>query len=439
MRPFENRCEVNLTSSDQARVRRIPNRFRSPLKGWLLLALGCTGTEFVDRDNIDALTGLEAVEELRIGSVDDPDVGFSQLYLADVDSDGNVYVLEGMDRQIRVYNPAGSLIRRIGGPGEGPGEFEDPPIFGVHGDSVWAFDMGARRITFFDRAGNVLSAARTDGLKIPLPGRYGYVFPSSMRSDGTLAGWLMMVGYGRDDAPSPVGAGEQVPIPHVRFAASGEVMDTLGWMPSPPPRMQPPPGYGGDRFRFTTIGSRRYLVPDPPPDLPIWMPLSDGYIAVDVPYAVNDASGAFTVTRIGLAGDTVYGRRLTYRPEPYTAVDLDSVAARAARGFGNDRTPDAEVQTARNVLRSEMKFPELKLPIAEPWLDRDGGVWLRREDPPGSISRWVILDAEGEPRGELGLAPKTRPLWSRGDTLWAAEYDENDVPWLVRYRLRKRA
>lgn len=425
-----------MTGPEYPRAGRLSRRLQSLLAGWSLLGLACARADTVDKNNIEALPGLAAVEELRIGSVDDPDIGFSQLYMADVDSDGNVYVLEGTDREIRVYNSAGSLIRRIGGPGQGPGEFQDPPRFGVHGDTVWAFDMGARRITLFDRTGNVLSAARTDGLKIPLPGRYGYVFPSSMRSDGSLAGWLLMVGSSRDDPPSPVAAEEQVPIPHVRFAGSGEVIDTLGWMPSPPPRMQPPPGYGGDRFQFTTVGSRRYLVPDPPPELPIWMPLPDGYIVVDVPYAINEAFGAFTVTRINLTGDTVYERSLTYRPEPYTAADLDSVAARAARGLGSARTPEAEVQTVQNVLRSEMRFPDLKLPITNPWLDQDGRVWLRRDDPPGSMARWVLLEADAELRGELSLAPRTRPLWSKGDTLWAAVYDENDVPWLVRYRLR---
>jgi hypothetical protein len=31
-------------------------------------------------------------------------------------------------------------------------------------------------------------------------------------------------------------------------------------------------------------------------------------------------------------------------------------------------------------------------------------------------------------------SPRAR-LWSRGDLFWAVDFDELDVPWLVRYRI----
>jgi len=398
--------------------------------------LACADGGFVGVNSIESLPQLSVVEELRIGSVDDPGFGFSQLAMVDVDSDGNVYALEALDKEIRVYDPRGQLLRRIGAPGEGPGEFQNAPQFGVHGDTVWAFDIRARRLTLFDRRGEVLSTARVVGLKIPLPGRYGYVFPRQMRPDGTFTGWLMMVGSSRDDPPSPVGPDDRVPIPHVRFNAQGEVIDTLGWMPGPPPRIQPPPGYGADRFRVTSIGSRQFVVPNPPTELPTWLSLDDGYIAVDVPYATAQDIGAFTVTRIGLAGDTIYHRTFTYQPVSYTDEELDSAAAQGARGFGNAGAPTDEIRVAQNVLRSELEFPELKLPIRHTWLAQDDGVWFVRDDLPGAPARWVLLGPDGNPRGELQLASNTVPLWSRKDTLWAAEYDDTDVPWLVRYRIK---
>jgi hypothetical protein len=401
------------------------------------LLVGCVDAQPVHDDNIDALARLTAVPETRIGSADNPEVGFSQLATVDVDSDGNVYALEAMDPEIRVHDSSGRLIRRIGAPGEGPGEFQGAPWFGVHGDTVWAFDLGARRITLFDRTGKVLSTARTEGLRIPLPGRYGYVYPFRMRSDGTFAGWLSTVGSSPGDAPPPVDRDERVPIPHVRFSAAGEVIDTLGWMPGPPPRVQLPPGYGADRFRMITIGSRRYPVPDPPTELPTWLSLDDGYIVVDVPYATASNVGAFTVTRIGLAGDTIYHREFAYQPSSYAVEELDSAAARGARGLGNAPVPEAERRVAQNALRSELRFPALKLPIRHPWLAQDGGVWLLRDDLPGGPARWIVLGVDGHPRGQLQLAPDTRPLWSRGDLMWAAEYDDTGVPWLVRYRIER--
>jgi hypothetical protein len=76
-----------------------------------------------------------------------------------------------LDRQIRVYDEAGTLLRRIGGAGEGPGEFGGSPSFGVVGDTVWAYDGRLERITLFDRRGNLLSTGRVVSLRIPLLAR----------------------------------------------------------------------------------------------------------------------------------------------------------------------------------------------------------------------------------------------------------------------------
>ena len=55
---------------------------------------------------------------------------------------------------------------------------------------------------------------------------------------------------------------------------------------------------------------------------------------------------------------------------------------------------------------------------------------------PGEAVEWVVLDARGRPRGRLELPANVRILWSRDDIVWAVVPDENDVQWLVRYRIR---
>ena len=49
------------------------------------------------------------------------------LYPRDVKEgpDGNIYVLDWSDAFIKVYSPDGKLLRRMGGKGQGPGEFQD--------------------------------------------------------------------------------------------------------------------------------------------------------------------------------------------------------------------------------------------------------------------------------------------------------------------------
>jgi hypothetical protein len=60
-----------------------------------------------DGSDVDALPAYVLEEELRIGDVDDPDLGFSQIGPVDVDRDGSVYVVERTDMQIRVFDEKG--------------------------------------------------------------------------------------------------------------------------------------------------------------------------------------------------------------------------------------------------------------------------------------------------------------------------------------------
>ncbi|HZD03901.1 MAG TPA: hypothetical protein VE173_03255, partial [Longimicrobiales bacterium] len=302
------------------------------LAGASVLGSTCDRADGPAEDHMDALPPLVAEADARIGSFDDPTVGFSQVGGVDVDRDGNVYVVEGAVPEIRVYDPEGRLVRRIGRRGGGPGEFEGPPRFGVVGDTVWAVDVSVNRITLFDRRGTVLSAARTDGLQVPLPSGYGFLLPWTMRPDGTFISHFARISFPRDAGPTGVRPTDSIPVPFVLFDASGEVADTVGWAGRPPPRMWHPPTEGDPRLADVEVGGQRVFVPSPPPTTPWWEPLTDGYVLVETPVAEYPAEGVITVTRFGLMRDTVYSRHLRYRPVPYSDDALDSIAIHAARG-----------------------------------------------------------------------------------------------------------
>ena len=110
--------------------------FRPAIAASLLCAtaLSCTAPEDepaapgeTESVLLASLPRLRAVEEIRTGSVDDPDVGFSSITGVAVDDDGLVYVFEGQAMEFRVYDPDGTFVRRFARRGEGPGEFEWPP------------------------------------------------------------------------------------------------------------------------------------------------------------------------------------------------------------------------------------------------------------------------------------------------------------------------
>lgn len=152
----------------------------------------------------------------------------------------------------------------------------------------------------------------------------------------------------------------------------------------------------------------------------------------------------FTVTRFGLAGDTVYTRAVHYQPARYSAAELDTIAARAARGVAGGmvaysptpHSPPDNWKAIANNLRNAMDFPDLKLPIQSVWVAQDESVWLRFEDGDAANAHWLLLDAHGNPRGRLELPEGVRVMWNRGNSFWAVERDEYDVPWVVHFTIQ---
>lgn len=409
----------------------------APLLPFLPLTAGlvaCGGSEHHDELRLDQIDRVAVIEELRLGSVDDPEIGFSRIGSMDVDRDGRAYVLEVQDMQVRVYSSEGRPLHRIGRRGDGPGEFRGVGRLGVVGDTLWTFDYVGERITLFDRDGTLLSTGRADAPPIPLWNRcYGYVMPSDMRPDGLFTSRFSRVACSRDEPAPEKAATEPVPVPRVLFDATGAVVDTVGWDDRPPPRMARPPGATNEAPPPLEIGGVAYLVPRPPPELPIWLHLPDGRIELSVPIPTS-ADASFTVTRIGASGDTTFVRRFLYEATRYTAEELDALAAEAAASpFAPPGTATDPAAEAR--LRAAMEFPDFRPVTQVAQLDSDGRIWMLRGGPNDRSARWIVLDTDGLPLGELEFPSGFSFRWSGGDVVWGVETDDLDVPWLVRYRM----
>lgn len=433
-------------NASRPRCTRVPRPVVTLVATVLFPLSGCRDTEVVDPDDIDELPTLTTVEEQRLGDVGDPSLGFSQVWQADVDRDGNLFVLESAVPEIRVYSPAGALLRRIGRRGAGPGEFESPH-FGVLGDTVWTVDNRLNRIALFDRQGTLLSTGNVEQVRIPLPESFGYLRPRVFRPDGLFMSFMGQVGSSIHDDPTGVRPTDSIPVPLVLFDPSGAVADTAGWAPRPPPRMWRPPSEDDIQYQMVTVGDQRFMVPSPPTALPVWIAVPDGYVSVETPHAQSAEDGAVRIARIAASGDTLFHRELRYAPQPYTEADLDSIASRAARGSAGGMAPIApaagggappppdDPQLVARRLRDRMRFPEFRLPIERSWVAQDGSVWLKRPEGADLLAQWVVLDPDGAPRGTVRLPDNANVVWHRGDSLWAVVPDELDVPWLVRFRL----
>ena len=72
-------------------------------------------------------------------------------------------------------------------------------------------------------------------------------------------------------------------------------------------------------------------------------------------------------------------------------------------------------------------------PFGKMLVDDDGVVWLQRSDE----SSWLVLDDSARIVGQVSLPKQNIAFAVRGEQLWTMQFDEFDVPELVRYRVRK--
>jgi hypothetical protein len=388
-------------------------------------------------NDLDAAPLLAVEEMLRIGSTDDPDYGFTAINGVDVDRDGNVYVFEGSESAFRVYSPDGELLRRFGGRGEGPGEFRSAPRFGILGDTIWAIESFGRRISLFRLDGTVISTAPIQAVTIPLHTNVGLVMPVAMRSDGLFTSDMTMFSSSRDMELN-VAENDTVLIPRVLFNAGGMPVDTVGWLPHPPPD-----GAAPERVE---VGDNRYNVPRPASDQPLSITLPDGRIVIERPTAPSAEPANFVFTRLDLAGDTIVSRAYTYRPRPFDGAALDTKAWQSARRPGGgvriiggvpqpEPVPDDSID-AFNRIRGAMDFPAFQPPVQAHRVTSDGDIWLMREEDGGTTQRWTIIRADAALGGTVALDRGNFPIWMDIETFFLIERDEFDVQWLVRYRLQ---
>lgn len=105
------------------------------------------------------------VEELTIGG----EAGGAESVLnrpqsLAVDEQGNIYVMDWGDVDIKVFAPDGRLVRKFGKQGQGPGEFDIPAYFTLAADGrLFLLSGRQHQIVILSRDGTYLSSFRLDG------------------------------------------------------------------------------------------------------------------------------------------------------------------------------------------------------------------------------------------------------------------------------------
>ena len=99
---------------------------------------------------------LKLEEDLTIGSDKDENYLFYKTWHLAVDKEGNIYVLDGGNDRIQVFDKEGQYLRTIGRKGQGPGEFRSPQKVFVIDKSGEVYVPDFRSIKVFSSNGNYL-------------------------------------------------------------------------------------------------------------------------------------------------------------------------------------------------------------------------------------------------------------------------------------------
>lgn len=382
----------------------------------MLLLAACSETRRRSVDvHVDRLPEWQLREVRRIGSLDDPDLGFSSIGSVDVDENGDLYVLERQAPEVRVYGRTGQVLRRMGRSGDGPGEFRSPVRMGLYGDTVWVVDR-SNRVVLFTRSGRELTTyqpvlARVEaypGVTVEL-GAFDY------RRDGTItSAWMV---------PRPAQpVTDSFYVPWVRLNTAGTILDTLSLQ----------------RLAFSQserieVFGRRVPAPEGPRATRLHVAAPDGAFLIERPIATEEDAAVFTVTRITTQADTVFHREFRYEPVPFSDEFVDDLAGQTASSWVRYLQLEAEnlVGPARNAIN----LPEFQPPVSEAQLASDGQLWIRRQDNLTPRIAWLVISPDGEALANVHIPRGVEPLWMSTDFVWASSRDEFDVPWLIGYQV----
>lgn len=360
---------------------------------------------------------------VRIGVVEGPDeYQWTRPTAAVRLADGSFAVAESTPAEIRIFSPEGTFLRRIGRPGDGPGEFRNPQALTPDPEGgVLAWDARARRRSHFDARGALLSettlqelsplrslvrtALLPDGRLVVVGGTEG---PEALSNRGAVRESLRIHGVDEEAGlPASGSAGARA-----RGSASLRVGPLLGTVAGDEREIVTESDAGGGLMSINIASQwywgRLYTAPSPEG---VWVADRVGMEA----RLLRSEGGLVQVIRVDARGTRVT-RALT---DSLEVVEME----RWARQMGDDLTPEI-----RTMIRGEMasrEYPEFLPAMDALFADAWGNPWIGLPNPPSpplfmggpsQVSRWLVFGgADGasgiqpDPGGPLDSGPRRAP------------------------------
>ncbi len=321
-------------------------------------------------------------EVLRLGSsatIGEPlPDEFGRVTSAVFGPEGRIYVADGLNAEVRVFDRDGTPAFAFGRRGEGPGEFGALYSLAWVGDTLLALDFGVGRVGMFSPGGEWLGQHRHPG-RISGSGRQLRLYQTSPHEAYAFS--LEMRGNELADV-------------FIRYTAAGPI-DTLPMIHmSRPTESMVVCHHPDGSIHFWEIPFAPKLVQHP---------LRDGLRAV----AETDR---YRIAVVDEGGDTIRVLERAQDPVETTEEGWEE-GLQEYRAF-RDENPEASCEP-----RSPSR-PDFVPPIVDLLADPDGSLWVQARTPEGAF--WEVFGPDGALRGRVPDFPRgerTVPYFGEGRIL----------------------
>lgn len=317
--------------------------------------------------------------------------------------DGRVVVANGKPPELRWFGQGGGLIRRVGGEGEGPGEFTGlTDLHRAAPDSLLALDWELYRISVFDDSGGYRGSVELDGAAGVTGRALSY---SSIVGTVPGRGWLLYPSFPGQFRETGSRYFDSVPAPVL--APDGSVADTVGAFRM---EMFNPPRVQGASLPFGRV-TRVAAGPEG-----VWV--GDG--------------GAAEVTRLDASGELARVLRWGHEPPP-VEERVDDLLRRRTEGASPERR-----RSARRRIE-QAPLPDRVPAYSQLVVDAGGRLWVERYRAWGyrGSTRWDVLDPDEGWLGTVRIPRRLRIEQIGPDWILARWRDELDVEHVGLIEIRK--
>jgi hypothetical protein len=354
-------------------------------------------------------SGLELVEDSRIGSLDGPpETTFGYVSALVEAANGDVFVADGMATGVRVFDGAGSYLRDVGARGQGPGEFRqvDGMALTPEGDlAIW--DYNSQRLSIFGPGGDFLWSFPVD-VRVMLGGAGPALVVDA------AGHYLVRTSVESPQQRSREPREREAIYAWLRYSRDGEFVDSLI-----PPRRRPSGTLNAFKHETASaLSPLGYVVSGRNDEYALHRPLADGRIV-----------------RIERA----------YSPVPLQGDERDQWNAHLVEWEARWRIDLPEL-------------PRDKPPWRALLVDADGRIWVERytraEHHPDLVTaaasfgwpnvNWVepvvydLFDPRGSFIGSVTLPDRSEMLYASGAHVWVRWRGPFDEHYVIRYSMRSR-